>query len=153
MTPRLEVGHAPNGGTWNDLDIGHSIYTFGTALPASYDKTITTTLGIYATRNMISPASRTRTTSTTSSRTSCPSGSTPTQVWDELANSACNTCHNPLSAHGGSRYDVKLCVLCHSPQTVDANDHNTADFKVLVHKIHMGENLPSVQAGTPYELG
>ncbi len=42
----------PNGGTWKDLDIGHSIYTFGTALPAGYDKTITTTLGIYATRNM-----------------------------------------------------------------------------------------------------
>ena len=73
-----------------------------------------------------------------------PSGAAVTQVWDEIANSACNTCHNPLSAHGGSRYDVKLCVLCHSPQTVDPDTGNTVDFKVMVHKIHMGEQLPSV---------
>ena len=144
---------APNGGTWNDLDIGHSIYTFGTALPASYDKTATTTLGIYATRNMISAGIQDKNYFYDVEQDFVPNGSTPTQVWDELANSACNTCHNPLSAHGGSRYDVKLCVLCHSPQTVDANDHKTADFKVLVHKIHMGENLPSVQAGTPYKWG
>ena len=44
-----------------------------------------------------------------------PDGAPVTEVWDEIANSACNTCHNPLAAHGGSRQDVKLCVLCHSP--------------------------------------
>ena len=35
------------------------------------------------------------------------------QVWDMIDNAGCNKCHNPLSAHGGSRRDVKLCVLCH----------------------------------------
>jgi OmcA/MtrC family decaheme c-type cytochrome len=144
---------APNGGTWNDLDIGHSIYTFGTALPAGYDKTITTTLGIYATRNMISAGIQDKNYFYDVEQDFVPNGATVTQVWDEIANSACNTCHNPLSAHGGSRYDIKLCVLCHSPQTVDANDHKTADFKVLIHKIHRGENLPSVISGTPYKWG
>ena len=141
----------PNGGTWNDIDLGHSIYTFGTALPADYDTTITTTLGIYATRNMTGIQDKSYYDNV--EQDFVPNGATVTEVWDEIANSACNTCHNPLSAHGGSRQDVKLCVLCHSPQTLDANTHQTADFKVLVHKIHMGENLPSVQAGIPYKWG
>ena len=27
----------------------------------------------------------------------------------------CNKCHDPLSAHGGARRSVELCVLCHTP--------------------------------------
>ena len=42
---------ADSGGTFQDIDIGHSIYTFKTKLPAGYDATATTTLGIYATRD------------------------------------------------------------------------------------------------------
>src|SRR5262249_56450430 len=38
-----------SGGTWSDIDIGHSIYTFKTALPAGYISSATTTLAIYAT--------------------------------------------------------------------------------------------------------
>ena len=63
----------------------------------------------------------------------------------------CNQCHASLRAHGGTRQDVKLCVLCH---TSGAEDRNGAvaggtpgvsvDFKVMIHKIHNGEHLPSV---------
>ena len=139
---------ADSGGTWNDLDIGHSIYTFKTALPAGYDQTITTTLGIYATRNMAGIQDKNYYDNV--EQDFVPNGAAVTEVWDEIANSACNTCHNPLSAHGGSRQDVKLCVLCHSPQTVNPDSGNTVDFKVMVHKIHMGESLPSVANGIPY---
>ncbi|MDL2718794.1 MAG: hypothetical protein PT977_13660, partial [Acidobacteriota bacterium] len=35
------------GGKYTDLEMGHFKYTFGTALPATYDVTKTTTIGIY----------------------------------------------------------------------------------------------------------
>ena len=42
---------ADSGGKFQDIDIGHSVYTFKAALPSGYDATATTTLGIYATRD------------------------------------------------------------------------------------------------------
>src|SRR5262249_33098688 len=79
-----------------------------------------------------------------------PDGQAVTDTWDKTDNAACNTCHNPLSAHGGSRQDVKLCVTCHQPQTIDPDTGNTVAFKGLRPKTHRGEDLPSVQAGMPY---
>jgi OmcA/MtrC family decaheme c-type cytochrome len=141
---------ADANGTWNDLDIGHSIYTFGTALPPGYDQTVTTTLGIYATRNMAGIQDKNYYANV--EKDFVPNGAAVTQIWDEIPQAACNTCHNPLAAHGGSRQDVKLCVLCHSPQTVNPDTGNTVDFKVMIHKIHRGDQLPSVLAGTPYQF-
>ncbi len=40
-----------SGGTWTDIDLGHSIYRFKTALPAGFDQTKTHSLAIYASRN------------------------------------------------------------------------------------------------------
>jgi len=143
---------ADSNGTWNDVALGHSIYTFKTALPQGFDQTKTTTLGIYATRNTTDIVGKNYYANVEYDFR--PDGGTidPLNTWDKTNNAACNTCHTLLSAHGGSRQDVKLCVLCHQPQTTDPDTGNTVDFKVMVHKIHMGENLPSVQAGTPYEI-
>ena len=41
---------ADSGGTWTDLEIGHSTYKFKTVLPEGYDVTKTHTLAVYATR-------------------------------------------------------------------------------------------------------
>jgi OmcA/MtrC family decaheme c-type cytochrome len=141
---------ADSGGTWNDISIGHSTYTFHTALPANYDTTVTTTVGIYATRSTADIVGKDYYANAETDFV--PNGSPVTQVWDMVNNAACNQCHNPLAAHGGSRQDTKLCVLCHSPQTTDPDTGNTVDFKVMIHKIHDGENLPSVQAGIPYQI-
>jgi len=61
----------------------------------------------------------------------------------------CNRCHDRLLVHGETRQDVRLCVLCH---TAGAEDNNilgatpgvSIDFRVLIHKIHSGQHLPSV---------
>lgn len=145
-----------SGGTFTDVDLGHATYKFGRTLPAGYDASATTTLGIYATRDLITPEVADKNYYANVEQDFVPAsgfpGTAPAQVWDMIDTSSCNRCHNPLSAHGGARRDVKLCVLCHSPQTTDPDTGNTVDFKVMVHKIHMGENLPSVEAGTPYQI-
>lgn len=58
----------------------------------------------------------------------------------------CNRCHADLQAHGGSRHTVTLCLLCHTTGAEDGTEPtgNSVDFKVMVHKIHSGEHLPSV---------
>ena len=81
-----------------------------------------------------------------------PNGAAVTHVHDEIKTASCNACHDQLSAHGGSRRGVEMCVLCHTPQTVDPDTGNTVDLKVMVHKIHMGSSLPSVLAKTPYQI-
>jgi OmcA/MtrC family decaheme c-type cytochrome len=141
---------ADSGGTWTDMEVGHSVYRFKTALPADFDATKTTTLAIYATRNTVDIVGKNYYANVEFDFR--PDGQTPTDTWDKTANAACNTCHNPLSAHGGSRQDVKLCATCHQPQTTDPDTGNTVDLKVMIHKIHRGEDLPSVQAGTPYVI-
>ena len=67
-----------------------------------------------------------------------------------IETATCNGCHTQLSAHGGARVELQYCVMCHSPQTTDPYSGNTLDMKVMVHKIHTGINLPSIQsAGGP----
>ncbi len=78
-----------------------------------------------------------------------PNGGTSIQR-DIVASATCNQCHNQLTAHG-TRVDTRLCVTCHNPGSWVAGTPNVSvDFKVMIHKIHDGVNLPSVLAGTPY---
>jgi len=81
-----------------------------------------------------------------------PDGSDVAVTRNVVATQSCNQCHNPLELHGGSRREVKLCIMCHTPQSADDETGNTVDFKVMVHKIHAGADLPSVQAGGSYGI-
>jgi len=71
---------------------------------------------------------------------------------DIVATQTCNNCHGELAMHGGSRVEVKYCVTCHNPGSTDANSGNTVNFKNMVHKIHRGRDLPSVQNGGVYQI-
>ena len=69
------------------------------------------------------------------------------------ATNNCNRCHDPLAFHGSGRFEVNYCVTCHNPGTSSASGGYTVSFKNLVHRIHMGANLPSVIAGGDYRFG
>jgi OmcA/MtrC family decaheme c-type cytochrome len=90
-----------------------------------------------------------------------PNGTTydaATMGRDVVKTASCNECHNKLTLHG-SRTETRYCVTCHNPGTTDAaasdpfGKLNTADFKVMIHKIHRSKSLPSVDGGGTYEIG
>lgn len=80
-----------------------------------------------------------------------PDGSTAPRVELSVTDAKCNQCHGNLSAHD-NRTEVAVCITCHQPQSADPDTGNTVDMAVMTHKIHMGEELPSVQAGQPYQI-
>ncbi len=88
----------------------------------------------------------------------------------------CNSCHYDLSEHGGARRSPEYCVMCHTPNKVGdqrvsrfelpTTIAQSVNFKVLVHKIHRGNQLDqgyviggfpapttSNPAGTPIDFG
>lgn len=69
-----------------------------------------------------------------------------------VTTATCNTCHNRLALHGGGRVDVDYCVTCHNPGSTDAHSGEPLDFKVMIHRIHSGRHLPSVQAGGQFVI-
>tara|TARA_B110000503_G_scaffold61633_1_gene97676 strand:- start:3274 stop:5448 length:2175 start_codon:yes stop_codon:yes gene_type:complete len=71
---------------------------------------------------------------------------------DIVANESCNSCHQTLAAHGGYYNDMQVCVLCHNPVSTEPNSGASLDFKVMIHKIHQGSDLPSVIHGEPYQV-
>ena len=129
---------------------GEYVYTFATKAPAGFNAGATHSIGVYATRDLAEFDLGSQISNFVFNFV--PNGSPVTQVHDIVRTQTCNKCHDPLMAHGGARRLVELCVLCHSPQTVDPDTGNTVDMPVMTHKIHMGEELPSVQAGRPYRI-
>ena len=125
-------------------------YTFANRAPQGFDQTVTHTIGIYGSRDLTEFDLGTNYASTTFNFV--PNGSAVTVVRDVIRTASCDKCHDQLSAHGGSRRGIEMCVLCHTPQTTDPDTGNTVDLKVMAHKIHMGSELPSVQAGKPYQI-
>ncbi|MEE4270406.1 MAG: OmcA/MtrC family decaheme c-type cytochrome [Thermoanaerobaculales bacterium] len=140
-----------SGGSWEDLEIGRARYTFGTELPADYDPSVTHTVGIYASRNLNDTPLETQQYANVT-YDFVPAGEPVVDMWQGVLDQTCNSCHEQLAFHGGSRRDVKLCTMCHNKQTWDPDTGNTVDMKVMIHKIHTGANLPSVQSGIPYQI-
>lgn len=140
-----------SGGTYSSRGDGTYDYQFKAVLPADYDTTVTHTLGIYASRSLADFGLSRYVDDQIFNFV--PNGSPVTTVRDVALTASCNQCHDPLMAHGETgRQNVEICVLCHTPQTIDPDTGNTVDMKVMVHKIHAGASLPSVKAGTPYQI-
>ncbi|QQR89814.1 MAG: OmcA/MtrC family decaheme c-type cytochrome [Myxococcales bacterium] len=143
-----EQASSESDGTFEEIDPdqGSYRYTFSTTID-SPSMNSTHTVGVYATRNVDDQRY-----DASDTLDFVPNGSDVSLQRELVTDAACTSCHSEISAHGGARIGVKLCVLCHNPQTSDPDTGNTVDFPVMIHKIHMGEHLPSVQANTPYQI-
>jgi len=66
---------------------------------------------------------------------------TPTAAWKVVDRDSCNECHLNFAQHDGNRVDPQYCVMCHNPGSSDFETGNPIDFKLMVHKFHMGKRL------------
>lgn len=81
-----------------------------------------------------------------------------------VVQSNCNSCHGDNLAfhggrnwsgpgmHAGSRISVEYCVTCHNPGSTDPRSGNSLDFRVMIHRIHRGRDLPHMAGVKPYTL-
>lgn len=145
-TTSIQADYERNG-TLVDRGDGSYSYTFATditnvttPLAVSYDPTLTHRVAIQVGGGL--PAAN-------PIYTFRPSDGATTGLFTReiVKTESCNECHNKLALHGGGRIEMKYCVTCHNPGTIDADSGNTVDFKVMIHKIHRGEDLPSVDVG------
>lgn len=149
ITGNTEVqAAADEGGVYEEVDPEQGIYryTLGTTINIA-DASRTHTLGAWAYRDY-----QDKRYVANALYHFVPGGGAVTVKRDIVKMESCNSCHNPLEAHGGQRRDTELCILCHTPQTVDPDTGNTTDMTVMIHKIHRGKNLPSVIGGKPYQI-
>jgi OmcA/MtrC family decaheme c-type cytochrome len=134
-----------SNGSLTPIDVDSGTYTYAFATPATgLDSSLTQTVAAYAVRS--SSGAIANTTFST-----IPAGGAPL-VRQEVTDSTCNACHRDLSHHGGLWSSTSECILCHQPQASDPTTGNTLDFKVMVHMLHDGSSLPSVENGTPYQI-
>ena len=149
-----EQADRDRGGTFTEVDDGVYTYRFNSALPADFDRDAPHTIGVYARRDLrefdLDRYVDNRFIHFLPTEGEITRLAAPPR--DIVRTEVCNQCHNPLAVHGGSRLEVELCVQCHTPQSTDPDTGNTVDFKVMIHKIHRGENLSSVEEGTPYQI-
>lgn len=140
-----------NTGTWTKISDGEYKYTFANKVPAGYDRTATHTVAIYGSRNLTEFELGTNYDDAVYNWV--PDGSPVKVVRDIVRTQSCNKCHSDLGFHGGSRKSMEVCNLCHTPQTPTRNEGVSTSMQVMIHKIHYGENLPSVEAGGKYVVG
>jgi OmcA/MtrC family decaheme c-type cytochrome len=149
LQPALATANQPTTesgkGKFAEAKPGVFTYTFAQPLDDKYDPKLTHVVGMTMYRGQ-------RTTAANPVYTFVPAGGTPSVTRTISTTETCNACHGQLAAHGGTRQRVEICALCHTPQNVDPETGNTLDLKVLVHKIHSGEHLPSVNEGKPYYI-
>ncbi len=145
-------------GTLDERAAGRFVYTFKDSLPTSYERDASHRVAIFADTTILGVAYVSN-----GIFDFVPSGAPLADVRDIVRTEQCNGCHDPLEAHGGTRRDVRLCVTCHSAEItdfttgvttpqIDPDTGNHLGFPELIHKIHRGENLPSVEGGTPYQI-
>jgi OmcA/MtrC family decaheme c-type cytochrome len=150
-----EVGTA---GTWTESSAKNGVYTYKFAQSLNgisdipYDANLVHRVGLEI---RTSPnLTATNIPSNNATFTWLPAtGNAVEQSGREIVdNDTCNKCHDNLAVHGEARFDLQYCAMCHESYSFDAQSGNSIDLKVMIHKIHSGETLPSVEAGGYYGI-
>lgn len=115
---------------------GQLAITLGTPLPAGFDPTRTMRVGAWL-------ATLSATDDTNATFDWVPAGGQPVRR-ETVLDASCNVCHHRVTAHGGSRSGVKLCLTCH---TIDNADPDTTDPAALVQALSVTPDARAVVAG------
>lgn len=137
--PTFESGD----GTFAEVEAGVFTYTFANSLGSDYDDRRTHVVAAEVIKGPRSVAAN-------PVYVFVPDGDEADDTQFLVETASCNNCHGDLRAHGGSRYEVSMCTMCHTPDNIDPETGNSLDFNVMIHRIHAGQNLPSVQDGDSY---
>jgi mono/diheme cytochrome c family protein len=81
-------------------------------------------------------------------------GEAPLQARQVVLQTNCNQCHTQLTVHGDNRFSVTNCVLCHTNGAEDListdptkqTPGTSIQFANMIHRIHRGAELPTVEA-------
>jgi hypothetical protein len=141
-----------SGGAYTDMGDGVYMYKFATVVPADYDMSASHTMGMYARRDLTEWDLDRYVANELDHFV--PSGGDIDSPRDLVKTATCNSCHDPLAIHGGSRQEVGLCILCHNPtQSIDPDTGNSVDMPNMVHKIHAGAHLENGYTIIGYRQG
>ena len=123
-----------NTGQWTELAAGEYSYKFLTKAPATIDRTATHTIGAHGSRNLAEFELATNYADTTFHFV--PSGGAVTRCGHSYRDV------QQVPRQVGWNTAARAAWACVSPHTpIEGRPTlNTADFKVMVHKIHYGEN-------------
>ena len=100
-------------------------------------------------------------------------GNTTATSREVVTTANCAGCHDRVEGHGGFFNNLTTCLTCHTAGSEDSDSTAVGDatpvtieFGVMLHKVHNGLHLPSVQGvttdaggarvygtGTPYKVG
>ena len=147
-------------GAWVDNGDGTYQYTFQQSVlnipDIPYDPNLTHRVGLEIRLNPAGGASPASIPANNALIDWVPALNLPTAVTASgrtiVTNADCNACHQNLAVHGAARFDVNYCTMCHESYSYDAQTGNSLDFRVMIHKVHAGRDLPSVVAGAPYGI-
>jgi OmcA/MtrC family decaheme c-type cytochrome len=140
---RWQVTETATSATFNPAD-GTAVYTCTNAIPATATGSYSVEMEGYLTTNINGPLGKPLAQRDPFNNIVVPfavTDKTPVARRQVVETARCANCHDTLWFHGGTRNDVKACVICHNPTRTAGTPGQSISFQVMIHRIHTGENL------------